>query len=73
MALDSFGYFYLVVGKYSESKNISKVKMKGLKHTFSSGAKVKLKNLTDAGDADAKYKVQGYKGVAAVQGVVPAP
>jgi len=73
MATDSFGYSYLVVGKYSESKDISKVKMKGLRDTSGSGAKVKLKNLTDAGAADAKYKIRGYKGVAAVQDVAPAP
>ena len=73
MALDSFGYAYLVTGKYSQKKGTSKVKMRGLRDTSGSGAKVKLRNLTDAGAADAKYKVQGYKGVAAVQDVAPVP
>jgi hypothetical protein len=73
MATDSLGYSYLVVGKYSESKGVSKVKMRGLRDTSSSGAKVKLRNLTHAGDADAKYKIRGYKGVAAVQDVAPVP
>jgi hypothetical protein len=70
-ATDSLGYSYLVTGKYSKKNDTSKVKMKGLRDTDSSGARVKLRNLTDAGAADAKYRVQGYKGVTAVQGVAP--
>jgi hypothetical protein len=87
-AEDSFGYLYAVVGKYSRKKDISKVKMRGLKDFRGNGAKVKLRNFwikfedpdpdfpddplpVHSGAADAKYKVQGYKGVTEVEPVTP--
>ena len=64
---DSLGYSYLVKGAYKEKTDTSKVKASGDKETASKGAKVQLKNLTAAGMAEAKYKVQGYKGAAEVE------
>jgi len=59
---DSLGYEYEVSGKYSDAKGVSSVKAIGLKGTPSNGAKIQLKNLNEFGDAESKFKVQGYKG-----------
>jgi hypothetical protein len=64
---DSLGYDYTVSGRYSDRSDTSKVNAKGLRDTASNGAKVQLKELTAGGAADAKFKVQGYKGATGVQ------
>jgi hypothetical protein len=64
---DSLGYAYAVSGKYSNTSDTSKVKATGIKETASKGAKVQLKELTAGGAAEAKFKVQGYKGNTEVQ------
>jgi hypothetical protein len=69
---DSLGYAYTVSGKYSDKSDTSKVKATGLRDTASNGAKVQLKDLTTGGAAEAKFKVQGYKGSTNVQ-ASPAP
>jgi hypothetical protein len=70
VASDSLGYFYVVKGTYSPSRDESKLTLKGLDDGLSNGAKIYFKNLVsnaaDTGDGDAKYKVQGYKGRAEV-------
>lgn len=71
-AVDSLGYSYKVEGKYNAKKDTSKVKATGIKKTASDGTKFQLKNLTGAGTARAKYKLQGYKGTASVR-AVPEP
>lgn len=64
---DSLGYDYTVSGTYSDRTDTSKLKATGLRETASNGAKVQLKDLTAGGAAEAKYKVQGYKGSTGVQ------
>jgi len=63
---DSLGYDYLVKGKYNAKKGTSSLKATGDKESSSKGAQFQLKNLTNAGTAESKYKVQGYKGSALV-------
>lgn len=67
LASDTLGFQYVVGGKYSASKDVSKVKAIGLPGTAGAGAKLQLKNLDDLGVAEAKFKVQGYKGSGVVQ------
>ena len=59
---DTLNYFYTVKGIYNAKKGTSNVKATGVKNSGSAGAKFQLKNLTAAGSAEARYKVQGYKG-----------
>jgi len=70
VASDSLGYFYIVTGTYNENHDESKLTLKGLSDGDSNGAKITLKNVTsdapDTGAGDSTYKVQGYKGKAAV-------
>jgi hypothetical protein len=66
-ATDSLGYAYAVKGSYSAKKGLSKLKATGDKTTAAKGAKIQLKSLTEFGGAEAKYKVQGYSGVTAVE------
>jgi len=63
---DTLGYNYDVTGKYDPVEDSSKVKAFG--QGLGKGAKILLKHLNDAGEAKAKFKVQGYKGSAMVQG-----
>ena len=63
---DSLGFDYLIKGKYNEKKGTSSLKATGDKESPSKGAQFQLKNLTDTGEAESKYKVQGYKGSALV-------
>ncbi len=63
---DSLGYDYLVSGKFNAKTGMSSLKAQGDKNTASKGAKFQLKNLTDTGIAEAKFKIQGYKGATAV-------
>jgi hypothetical protein len=64
---DSLGYAYTVSGRYSDRSDTSKVRATGLGDTASNGAKVQLKELTAGGAAEAKFKVQGFRGAAYVQ------
>ena len=64
---DSLGYAYTINGKCSDRSDTSKIKATGLKDTASKGAKVQLKELTAGGAAEAKFKVQGFKGATDVQ------
>ena len=64
---DSLGFDYLVSGKYNDKKGTSSVKVQGGKRTSSSGAKFQIKNLSNTGMGEAKYKIQGYKGSAIIE------
>jgi hypothetical protein len=63
---DTLGYSYKVAGKYDATEDTSEVEVIG--KGLGKGAKVKLKHLDNTGEAKAKFKVQGYKGIARVQG-----
>jgi hypothetical protein len=70
VAFDSLGYNYLVTGRYRPGKDDSTLTLKGLDDGHSNGAKIWFKNLVsdgpDAAAGDARYNVQGYRGVAVV-------
>ncbi len=63
---DSLGFDYLVSGKFNAKTGMSSLKATGDKDTASKGAKFQLKSLTDTGSAEAKFKIQGYKGTTPV-------
>jgi hypothetical protein len=62
---DTLGYQYKVAGKYDAAEDTSEVEVTGKGQ--GKGAWVILKHLNGAGEAKAKFKVQGYKGSAMVQ------
>jgi hypothetical protein len=64
---DSLGYTYTVSGRYSDRSDTSRVRATGLRDTTSNGAKIQLKELTAGGAAEAKFKVQGFRGAEYVQ------